>query len=118
MRSKFLAANFICLLFIFSSLQCFSATGNVREILAKAVAAMGGEDKLRALKTVETTSIGQLNWLEQSERPEGPYFVSYEQTHTFLNLDEKKSSQSIESKSLQNLDWSARAATYIVSTLR
>ena len=83
------------------------------ELVRAAIKAMGGEENLRAIKSVKIEAVGQLNWLEQSERPEGPYLVSYEQTRSFLNLDEKKSSQTIESKNLQTLDWSERAITYI-----
>ena len=51
-------------------------------LIRSALAAMGGEEKIRALKTLHITMMGHRNLLEQSERPEGPYIVEY------LDIDE------------------------------
>lgn len=103
---------------MFLCLNVQAATSSIpdkaREMVQKAIAAMGGETVLRPVKTIETTSIEHLNWVEQSERPKGPYFVSYEQTHSFLDLDNRKSSQTVESKNLQTLDWTTKPPTYVV----
>jgi hypothetical protein len=52
---------------------------NAVSLARKALDAMGGEQKLRNLETVRFKAIGHRNMLEQSERPEGPYFVEYEE---------------------------------------
>ena len=52
------------------------------DLIRGALAAMGGEEKIRALKTLHITMMGHRNLLEQSERPEGPYIVEY------LDIDE------------------------------
>ena len=52
---------------------------NAVSLARKALDAMGGEQKFRNLETVRFKAIGQRNMLEQSERPEGPYFVEYEE---------------------------------------
>jgi|HubBroStandDraft_6_1064221.scaffolds.fasta_scaffold00649_16 hypothetical protein len=51
------------------------AKGYVREGLAQ----MGGEEQVRAIHSVSFKAIGHRNELEQSERPEGPYIVEYDQ---------------------------------------
>jgi hypothetical protein len=50
-----------------------------RRVLDRAIAAQGGFDRLNSIKLVKVTGIGQVNLLEQSERPEGPWAVMYEQ---------------------------------------
>jgi hypothetical protein len=63
------------------------ATENANELLHKALTAMGGEQKLRDLKTLHLKMVGHRNLLEQSERPEGPYIVDYEQTDEWRDLE-------------------------------
>jgi hypothetical protein len=47
---------------------------------------MGGEQKIRDLKSIHFTAVGHRNLLEQSERPEGPYIVDYEQVDEWRDL--------------------------------
>lgn len=42
-----------------------------------ALKAMGGEDKIRAVKSIRFEGIGHIFSIEQSERPEGPWIVNY-----------------------------------------
>lgn len=63
-------------------LLCLPALGSAADaastaLLRTALAAQGGEAVLRAVKTVSFESSGYRNMLEQSERPEGPYFVEF-----------------------------------------
>jgi hypothetical protein len=50
-----------------------------RETLDRAIAAMGGDARLAALKGISLESIGHAWALEQSERPEGPWLAIYYQ---------------------------------------
>ena len=52
---------------------------SAQQLLRNAVEAMGGEEKLRSLKTVVIEGIGHTYLIEQSERPEGPWIVNYQQ---------------------------------------
>ncbi|MFL6429433.1 MAG: hypothetical protein ACJ71S_14405 [Acidobacteriaceae bacterium] len=55
-------------------------------LLHLALAAQGGEQKLRALKSVQWEASGYRNELEESERPEGPYitdFLTVSEVHDF-----------------------------------
>jgi hypothetical protein len=46
-------------------------------LVLSAIDAMGGEAKLRAIKSVRSEGISHDNMLEQSERPQGPWLVNY-----------------------------------------
>ncbi len=74
------ALIFIFLMFMVSVAYAQSTlASSPAELLHNALAAMGGEQKIRDLKTIHMTMLGHRNFLEQSERPEGPYIVEYEE---------------------------------------
>jgi hypothetical protein len=56
-------------------------------ILAAAMTAMGGSDKLLAVHSVADTFVGTRAMVEQSERPTGPYFVDHLRTNESADLD-------------------------------
>jgi hypothetical protein len=56
-----------------------SPAAPARALVSAGIRAMGGEARLRALRGVRIAGIGHRNQLEQSERPEGPWLVTYEQ---------------------------------------
>jgi hypothetical protein len=56
-------------------------------ILAAAISAMGGSDKLLAVHSVADTFVGTRAMVEQSERPTGPYFVDHLRTTESVDLD-------------------------------
>jgi hypothetical protein len=51
---------------------------------------MGGQENLRTLATVRFSAVGHRNLLEQSERPEGPYIVEYDQIFELRDLEQGK----------------------------
>ena len=54
------------------------AQGNsASTLLHQAIDAQGGEQKLRAIRTVQWSAAGYRNKLEESERPEGPYITDF-----------------------------------------
>ena len=56
-----------------------AATGaaGAKDLVVESLRAMGGEEAVRGIRTIQLQSIMQRNALEQSERPEGPYFAEY-----------------------------------------
>jgi glyoxylase-like metal-dependent hydrolase (beta-lactamase superfamily II) len=70
------------------------------DLLHSALAAMGGEQKIRDLKTIHFTSIGHRNLLEQSERPEGPYIVEYEEIDEWRDLEHGSRRQQTHSRNV------------------
>ncbi|MGE3273571.1 MAG: hypothetical protein AB7O67_00565 [Vicinamibacterales bacterium] len=57
------------------------------DVVAHAVARMGGEARLRAIHTMRVETTGYRNLLEQSERPEGPWIPQWEHTVELWDLD-------------------------------
>jgi hypothetical protein len=66
----------VAALFLMPSAQ--AADPAAASLLRQALAAQGGEAKLRALNVVRWSAVGYRNMLEQSERPEGPYIVEHQ----------------------------------------
>ena len=48
---------------------------------------MGGLDKLKAIKSIHSKSVGHFYLLEQSERPEGPWLVIYQETEEWRDVE-------------------------------
>jgi len=51
---------------------------SARQYLQKAAEVMGGEQALRNIKTERTEYLGHRFFLEQSERPDGPWIIGYD----------------------------------------
>ncbi|HEY0099463.1 MAG TPA: hypothetical protein VGB76_10990 [Pyrinomonadaceae bacterium] len=90
-----------------------STSEEAKRLVGSALEAMGGEARWRALKSVGVEGIGHVNAVEQSERPEGPYIVSYEQTNELIDLAGARMRRTVESRDTQTTQWAAR--TYIVA---
>jgi len=54
--------------------------------LAAAMAAMGGEAKLRAIEAIEYRAVGTRMMVEQSERPSGPFVFDHFRVHEIRDL--------------------------------
>ena len=54
------------------------STVRSRTLLHQALEAQGGEQQLRALKSIQWEASGYRNELEESERPEGPYITEFD----------------------------------------
>ena len=62
------------------------STVKATALLKQALEAQGGEQKRRALRSVQWGAIGYRNEVEESERPEGPYvteFKTISEVHNF-----------------------------------
>ena len=57
-----------------------TANASAEALLHQALEAQGGEAKLRGLRAVTLETTGYRNMLEQSERPEGPFLVAFQET--------------------------------------
>jgi hypothetical protein len=73
-----------------------SSEDEARKIVQRAAAAMGGLDKLQALKNIQFQAVGHWNMLEQSERPEGPWLVVYDTVKEWRDLEKQSLRQSTE----------------------
>jgi len=61
-----------------------------QDLVRGALEAMGGEAKIRALKSIQFEGIGHTFGVEQSERPEGPWIVTYLQTSELRDLANRR----------------------------
>lgn len=66
------------LLVLLASTQ-IAAQDPARALLQKSIDAMGGAAALEAIKVLRVDAMGHAYALEQSERPEGPHLVTYQQ---------------------------------------
>jgi hypothetical protein len=55
-------------------------------LIGQAIDAMGGEARLRGMHAVKLDAIGHSYWIDQSERPEGPWVTQYEQRTELRDL--------------------------------
>ncbi|MDQ3744727.1 MAG: MBL fold metallo-hydrolase, partial [Acidobacteriota bacterium] len=76
-----------------------------RKLLHAAAEAMGGESALGQIHAVELKSIGFRNLLEQSERPEGPYLVDYQQTDDLRDFEHQSRLLRVERRGFSTPDW-------------
>jgi hypothetical protein len=81
------------------------------ELIHKSMDALGGEEKLRAIHSVEFKGIGFRNELEQSERPEGPWmpdFFQSDEIRDFANIRHRtvRQSRTLNNSSWDNAAWS------------
>ena len=81
-------------------------------LLDAALQAMGGEEKLRQIKSLRLTGIGHTNFLEQSERPEGPYIVAYEQFRELRDVSNGRSRRYSEQRYGQVPTWAGSTTVY------
>jgi len=75
----------VCAAVLLSTQAHGSPAANALDLLRQSIQQMGGEYKLRQLQTVRFEAIGYRNALEESERPEGPYIVEYQQVSESLD---------------------------------
>jgi hypothetical protein len=76
-----------------------------RERVLAAAAAMGGAERLRALRTVRVEGIGHRFALEQSDRPAGPFLAQYEQIAELRDARAGRFRQEYQSRGVFNESW-------------
>jgi hypothetical protein len=76
-------------------------TTDAKQIVNRSIAAMGGIDKLRAIRMIHTKSVGHFYYLEQSERPEGPWYVDYQKTEEWRDVEKGSLRRSYERSGIE-----------------
>jgi hypothetical protein len=76
----------VCVLLAFPLVASGQTTPSPADLLHESLAAMGGEQKVRALSTLHIQSSLVRSMLEQSERPEGPYILENNQVDEWRDL--------------------------------
>src|SRR3954467_8754417 len=89
-------------------------TTGARAIVTRAIDALGGEPALRAIKTLQIESIGHDYFIDQSERPEGPFVTIYVQTSEKRDIAAGRSRLESQQRFLQVPEWAGAGAAVIV----
>ncbi|HVQ36539.1 MAG TPA: hypothetical protein VMS31_03350, partial [Pyrinomonadaceae bacterium] len=115
-RNSFRAASLFIGLFAFgiaSSVLPKARLANPRSLVQAAASALGGEKRLRALKSIKLETIGHVHALEQSERPEGPWINVYEQVSELRDLSVTRERRTTDRRQSQSPKWNG--LTIVVS---
>ena len=78
---------------------------DARQLLNRSVAAMGGEGALHGLATAHLQTVGHEFYIEQSERPEGPFIVEYHTTVEDRDATHGRARIEIQDRSFQTASW-------------
>lgn len=105
MNNKILILIFLFIQFCAVQAQQIK-NGDARQIVEAAAEKMGGVDKLRAIKFLSVEALGHWNALEQSERPEGPWLVQYQQLSELRDIAGKRLRQTTEGRGWSTATWS------------
>jgi hypothetical protein len=95
---------FFCL--ISAALASPAHADGARDLLSRAIAAMGGEAALRGLTSVHLQTVGHEYYIEQSERPEGPFIVQYHTTSEDRDSAHGRARIEIQDRDFQTPSWS------------
>lgn len=82
-----------------------SPEAGARAPVSAALAETGGEAALRSIKSVAIEGVGHAYLVEQSERPEGPWVVTYEQITELRDLASDSLLRTVESRNFQSPQW-------------
>src|SRR5690242_19881710 len=95
----------VCLVAVLAAIPQSPRRDTAREVLMRAVAAMGGEAALKSVATLEIDAIGHDYFIEQSERPEGPFIPRYLQTSEKRDVAGGRSRIETQQRFSQVPDW-------------
>jgi glyoxylase-like metal-dependent hydrolase (beta-lactamase superfamily II) len=103
---KTLSLLFISLFLVtFSSPTTHAADDRAREWVRHAADALGGVEALRAIRVVGVEGIGHRFLVEQSERPEGPLLLQYEQMRELRDAANVRLRQEYQQRGVLTADW-------------
>lgn len=85
------------------------AQDSASALVQQSIGAMGGEAALKAVETVKIAGMAHNYALEQSERPEGPHLVSYEQVTEVRDHQRSRLWRKREQRNWSFPDWTGSA---------
>lgn len=80
----------VCAALLVGTVAAAPAPESAKDLVHNALRQMGGEQRLRELRTVHFQAMGYRNLLEESERPEGPYIVEYDRISESRDLEHER----------------------------
>jgi hypothetical protein len=100
----------IPLVLLLVALPAAAQPTTARDLIHRALDATGGEERLRAVHAVEIRGVGHHYALEESERPEGPWLLQYEQIDEVRDFDHHRIRDEIGGRGYETGDWAASSA--------
>lgn len=82
-----------------------SGTDNARKGVASAIEAMGGRQVLDSVHSLEFAAVGHRNMLEQSLRPEGPWWQDYFQIEEIRDFSSRSERIEQQHRGYSSPDW-------------
>src|SRR5215510_4014142 len=108
-----LSALFLCL--IPGLVQSTPApSASARAVIARAIDALGGETALRNISSLQIESLGHSYFIEQSERPEGPFIVGYVSASEKRDVAAGRSRTEQQQRDVLSPEWGGGDAATIV----
>lgn len=98
-RLKAVAALAFALLLNLNILAKTDAKPDPNKLVENALTAMGGAENIAGIRTLKFTALSHKFLLEQSERPAGPWIVSYEEITEIRDHEKSRMRQETEMKS-------------------
>jgi hypothetical protein len=94
-----------CLCLLSVAIATSASAEDARQLLNKSINAMGGEAALRGLATLRLKTLGHEFYIEQSERPEGPFIVEYHSTVEQRDSAHGRARIEVQSQTFQSASW-------------
>ena len=105
--------SFVCLLVAFVAASP-AAPDSARAVVVRAIDALGGEAALKSVAALDIESAGHDYYIEQSERPEGPFIVSYVSASETRDVAGGRSRIEKRQRNVLSPDWSGAGTATIV----
>jgi hypothetical protein len=103
-----------CLLAALAAPVTPPAPDAAHDAVVRAIDALGGEAALKAIVALDIESIGHDYYIDQSERPEGPFVVGYVSTVEKRDVAGGRSRLETQQRNVQSADWSGAGTATIV----
>jgi glyoxylase-like metal-dependent hydrolase (beta-lactamase superfamily II) len=104
----------VCLLAVVAAVSQSPRGESARAIVTRAIDALGGEAALKSVTSLQIDAIGHDYFIDQSERPEGPFIVRYVQTSEKRDVSGARSRIETQQRFVQVTDWAGAGAAVIV----
>jgi hypothetical protein len=105
--------SIFCLLAALAASAPHSTAVDARALVTRAIDALGGEAALKSLAALRIESIGHDDFIDQSDRPEGPFIVRYLQTTELRDVNGARSRVDSQQRDIQVPAWSPPVTTVV-----
>src|SRR6476469_7720245 len=105
---------FVCLISLHGAAEQPARSDAARTVVTRAIDAVGGEGALQGIATLQIEAMGHDFFIDQSERPEGPFVVRYLSTSETRDVARGRSRIETQQRFLQVPAWAGAGTATIV----